>query len=323
MTPHSVLIKARTLALALSIFLIPFTAFAYRPKEPEPHHRYSTNGKFILDFDPKTNVHKMFSKGEESSPLWQFQSKNLWPYKHDESDGCLFVANDGKSIAGLTWVQLKGEPEDHRIFDGLEFWNKEGVLANYGISKLPSWRIPLIDFPVLVLSLGLEQRNGRGDNCFRFDEQLHIKTFGMRSPTFSLTTGKVVGWNLNFDYMLIFAFVYAIPAWGFTRWFMRRLRNEQQLITQSFMVRNLGAILVVSNLILFLIGMIFDSFGGIFDHIGVHFCGISYSFSFVLIPITLFISVLELTHQPRRVDWFGLWLAVLSAIFMNFAFWTF
>src|SRR5947209_762712 len=99
----------RYLAVQLLFLLMPISAFGYSPRQPERHKRYSPNAKFFIDFNPETKIHKVFSTNSPD-PIWSIQSDDFWPYKHDESDGCLFVADDGSSIAGPAWVDLEGKP---------------------------------------------------------------------------------------------------------------------------------------------------------------------------------------------------------------------
>ena len=127
-------------AIAL-LLLLPVSTFAHSPKQPEKHKRYSPNAKFFIDFNPKTYIHTVFATDSPDDPPWSFKSDALWPYKHDESDGCLFLADDGLAIAGLTWVHWEGQPPDYREFDGLEFWRSDGTNTVYRISQLPSGRI--------------------------------------------------------------------------------------------------------------------------------------------------------------------------------------
>lgn len=199
-------------ALSLCV-LFPFSAFAGRPIPPEHHDRHSPNSKFFIDFNPKTNIHVIYAAHAPDDPIWSLESNAFFPYKHDESDGCLFVADDGSSIAGPTWVRQKGKPPDYREFDGLEFWGKDGQIAAYRLSQLRSGHVPLLDFPVRLVWSEIHGSNHRGGNLTRHGNELHAKTFGMRSFTFSLTTGEITGWNLNADYFAYFALVYVLPVW--------------------------------------------------------------------------------------------------------------
>ena len=112
-------------ALALPL-LLPVLAFAYSPKQPEHHKRYSPNSEYFVDFNPETNVHTIYATKRPNEAIWSVETDAFWPYKHDESDGCLFVADDGSSFAGPTWVPWEGKPPDYRMFDGLEFLDSLG-----------------------------------------------------------------------------------------------------------------------------------------------------------------------------------------------------
>lgn len=305
---------------ALALFmLIPVSVFAYSPKQPEHHKRYSTNSKYFVDFNPETNRHSVYAADSPDDPLWSIESDAFWPYKHDESDGCLFVANDGSSIAGPTWVHWTGRPPDYRIFDGLEFWNANGQVAAYRVSELPSWRLKVLDFPVRVVWIAIHGPDRRGRNLTRQEDELHAITFGMRSFTFSLQSGKMTGWNLNANYFAFFAVVYAVPVWLSARWVVHRWRGSTRLTTESnhgrgVLVNNLGSFLVILNSLGFAFGVFLDLFGGTIDQIGAHFCRLTYPIAFVLIPVTLMISVAGLASRPRRFDMLGPWLAIMSAI---------
>lgn len=304
---------------ALTLFLLlPVSAFAYSPKQPEHHKRYSPNTQFFVDFNPETDRHTLYAANTPDESIWSFESDAFWPYKKDESDGCLFVANDGATIAGPTWVHWTGHPPDYRTFDGLEFWNANGKIAGYRVSELPSWRLKILDFPVRIVWMAIDTSGQRGRNLIRQEDELHAKTFGMRSFTFSLTTGEVTGWNLNVNYFAYFILVYGLPVWFLAGWINRRRRGLAASTTQrrnpvrGVLVNNAGVLLVVLNGLAFMIGVFLGSFGGTLDHIGAHFCRLSYPIAFVLVPVTLAISAAGLTSLPRRLDILGPWLAIMS-----------
>lgn len=245
------------------------------------------------------------------------------PFKATRSgrtDGCLFVADDGSSIAGPTWVHREGKPADYRTFDGLEFWNSDGNKTVYRQSHLRSGRIPVIDFPARIVWLAIHGSNHRGGNLTRDENTLHATTFGMRSFTFSLQTGQITGWNLNANYFAYLALVYAIPIWILSRWIARRRRGsasstaEQRSRARGVLLNNVGSSLVVLNSLGFAFGVFLDSFGGTPDQIGAQFCRITYPIAFVLVPVTFVISIAGLALRPRRFDVLGPWLAILSAL---------
>ncbi len=304
--------------LALSM-LVPASALAYSPKQPEHHKRYSPNSRFFVDFNPETNLHTIYATDSRGHPIWSIQGDVFWPYKHDESDGCLFVSDDGSSIAGPTWVHSEGKPRDYRTFDGLEFWGSDGEKTAYRLSRLPSGRIPFVDFPVRIVWLAIHGSNHRGGNLSRDGTELHAKTFGMRSFTFSLRTGQITGWNLNVQYFAYLVLVYAIPVWCLARWLTRRPRAAASATAErnhrrGFLVNNVGSILVVLNSLGFAFGVFLDSFGGTLDQIGAHFCRTTYPIAFVLVPLTFGISAIRLTSRPRHFDILGPWLALMSVV---------
>ena len=308
-------IVVSTLSLFLSV-----SAFATSPIRPEPHKRYSPNAKFFIDFNPETNVHKVFATDSPNDPRWSIQSEAFWPFKHDESDGCLFVADDGSSIAGLTWVHWEGKPPDYRKFDGLEFWQSDGTKTGYRISRLRSGRIPVLDWPVRIVWHAIHGSNYRGGKLTRDGNELHATTFGMRSFTFSLQTGQITGWNLNVNYYAYLAFVYAIPVWFFVRWIVHRWRGpfasktEQRDQDGGILVKHIGPLLVVLNSLGFAFGIFLDLFGGTIDQIGAQFCRTTCPIAFILIPVTLLISAAGLASSPRRFDILGPWLAIMSEL---------
>ncbi|HUG71467.1 MAG TPA: hypothetical protein VMM76_27225 [Pirellulaceae bacterium] len=308
---------------ALALFLIlPASAVAYSPKQPEHHKRYSPNAKFFIDFNPESNVHTVFATDSPDDPRWSIQSDAFWPYKRDESDGCLFVADDGSSIAGLTWVHWEGKPADYRKFDGLEFRRSDGTRIIYRISRLRSGRIPVLDFPVHIVWRAIHGSNHRGGNLTRDGAQLHANIFGMRSFTFSLQTGQITGWYLNANYFAYFALVYGLPVWFLARWMVRQWRGfatsktDQQDRGRGVLVKNLGALLVVLNSVGFAFGVFLDSFGGTIDQIGAQLCRTTYPIAFMLIPVTLVISAVGLAWRPRRFDILGPWLAIMSVLIL-------
>ncbi|PHS15757.1 MAG: hypothetical protein COA78_04760 [Blastopirellula sp.] len=308
---------------ALAFFVIfPSSIFAYSPIRPEAHKRNSPNSEFFIEFNPLTDHHTVYAASSPNTPLWSNQCDSFWPYRQDESDGCLFVSNNGLSIAGPTWVHQTGSPADHRVFDGLEFWDANGQLAAYRVSELPSWRLNILDFPVRIVWTAIHGTQRRGQNISRQEDELYITTFGMRSFTFSLQTGKITGWNLNVIYFAYFALVYAIPVWILKRWVVYRWRSpattkeEQPDAGSGFFLKNIGALLVVANSLVFTLGIFFNAFGGTIDQIGAQFCRLTYPIAFLLIPITLLISAAGLASQPRRIDLLGPWLAIISGVIL-------
>jgi hypothetical protein len=263
----------RYIAILALCMLIPVAAFAYSPKQPEHYKRNSANSKYFVDFNPETNHHTVYNADSPDDPLWSFDSNAFWPYKHDESDGCLFVADDGSSIAGPTWVHWTGRPPDYRVFDGLEFRDANGQVAAYRVSELPSWRLNVLDFPVRIVWIAIHGAERRGRNLTRHENELHATTFGMRSFTFSLQSGEITGWNLNANYFAYFAIVYALPVWLFARWIVHRWRGSAGSTTDArnhgrgVLVNNVGSILVVLNSLGFAFGIFCDSFGGTIDQI--------------------------------------------------------
>lgn len=305
-------------ALALAL-LIPASAFAYSPKQPERHKRYSPNAKFFIDFNPETHHHKVYATESPSDLLWSFRSDAFWPYRHDESDGCLFLADDGLSIAGPTWVHREGKPPNYRTFDGLEFWGSDGRKSVYRQSRLSSGDIPILDIPVRIIWFAVHGSNHRGGNLARIGNELRAEQFGMRSFTFSLQTGQITGWSFNTNYFAYLVLVYAVPAWFLTRWIIRRRRvapqfAEEQTRGRSVFVNNTAAILVVLNSLGFALGVYLNSFGGTIDQIGAFLCRTTYPIAFILVPVSLMISVAGFASRPRRIDVLGPWLAIMSVL---------
>lgn len=303
----------------LSLF-IPVSAFAYSPKRPEHHQRSSANSEYFVDYNPETKHHTVYKANSPDDPLWSFDSNAFWPYKRDETDGCLFIGNDGRSIAGPTWVHSTGDPPDYRVFDGLEFWDANGQVAAYLISELPSWRLPVFDIPVRIVWVAIHGSGQRGGNIIRHENELYVTTFGMRSFTFSLRNGEMTGWNLNANYFAYFAIVYAIPVWLLARWIVNLRRDIAESTTDSLnhvrgvIANNIGSVLVIVNSFGFSFGVFLDLFGGTIDQIGAQFCRLTFPIAFLLIPVTFVISAVGIVSRPRRLDLLGPWLAIMSAL---------
>lgn len=302
------------------LMILSIPAFAWSPKQPEHHQRYSPNTKFFLDFNPETNVHTVFATASPNNPLWSIQSDAFWPYKHDESDGCLFVANDGLSIAGQTWVHLEGSPAGYLAFDGLEFCRSDGTKTAYRISELKSGKMPVLDSPVRIISDAIHGSKYRRGVLIRSENGLRAKTIGMRSFSFSLRTGQVTSWCLNWNYFACLAFVYVPPVWLLMRWIVRRCRGcaipetEQRSRGRGIQIKNIGMLLVMLNSLGFAFGVLLDSYGGVIDQIGAQFCRVSYQIAFILVPVTLVFSAVGLASRPRRFDVLGPWLSTMSAL---------
>ncbi len=296
-------------------------AEAYSPKQPEAHHRHSPNKKYYLDYDPqKGHLHVIRAAEKPDVALWSFKSDALWPYQKDESDGCLFVANDGSTVCGLTWIPVKNGPAGHRIFEGLEFWQSLGSIGQYRISELPAWRICGLDLPVFVLWSAIHGTGHRGQNMSRDGDRLKAITFGMRSFTFSLQTGQRIGSSLNLKYFVDLALIYAPPVFALQRWarFRQQRRLEKGAATSSRSPRSLfrehlGTPLVLTNTATGVLGVFFDSFGGEIDHVGALLCRFAFPMSFWLVPVTVLISIMNRRSRRAGVDIVGPWLAMLVA----------
>ncbi len=309
----------RVAVLALSL-LLPASALAYSPKQPEQHKRYSPNGAYFIDFDPKSNVQSVFADASPDESRWSIKTGALWPYKKNESDGCLFLTDDGSAIAGLTWMPAEGKPAGYRQFEGLEFWRSDGTHTAYRLSQLSSGTVPVLDLPVRMLWHALSGSNSRGGNVTRYGSTLYVTTFGMRSFIFSMHSGQRSGWYPNLQYFIYFALVYAVPVSYLSRW-IRRLRRraftnvrEEQTDWNGLLLRSLGSLLVVLNSFGFALGVYFDSFGGRIDQIGAQICRATGPMAGILIPVTVLMSFVGLSWRPRHFDLLGPWLAIMSAV---------
>ncbi len=100
--------------------------FATTFKKPERHDVFSHNGAFVLDVDPKTNVHTVYDVRDRSKPLWSFNDK-IWISP-------ILLSDDGMIVATVEWkfVRAQDIPETTAV----TFWNKEGAFRKYRLLDL-------------------------------------------------------------------------------------------------------------------------------------------------------------------------------------------
>lgn len=298
------------------------SADARRPIEPVRHERYSPNGRYLLDFDPESNHHTIYASNDRNIALWSFDGDAYWPYGRGEWDGCLFVADDGLTVAGPAWMPMVGMPEGRRTFDGLEFWGPNGPIASYRVSDV-TWGLGYLDIPIWIVWIALDSDyRQRGSGYTRTGDHLHVTRLAPRSLTFSLRTGEIESWSLNFGYLALLVFVYGPPLWIVGRWIARLRRTAPTAAArgprkQPFVVRNFASVLVAINSSGVVLAGIMDFASGDFERHSAALFGVTQMFSVALIGIAVVFSLAGMIATPRRFDIVGPWLAIMSAAIIH------
>lgn len=204
------------------------------------HDRPSPNGAFILSYrhrgwatdelgrllkDPDATeaeirqamreddlepLQRVFATDDRETPLWSFRTRSLVVRDERPGDGCLFVSDTGRGVAGVVNVPHRYTPG--RYDKGIGFWTAGGGERALNYYTLPAWRLWPLDVPAVAL---LKQRTVPtvyGGFLMRTGETLHVHTLGLRDLDYDLATGERVGWRWNVPYLLTFAAVWGVPA---------------------------------------------------------------------------------------------------------------
>lgn len=161
------------------LLLIPVPASAFKPAPPERHDVFSPNRQFVLDVDPKTKTNTVYLVNDRKNPLWSFEGV-IWL-------GPAFLADDGNSVAVISWehVQVEGLREETCI----RFRNKGGLLKSYTFGEIcpnprrQGWfeRGPVGSFWRVWYSNAEQKGN-----------LLRVATTDLYEYTFSLENGSIV-----------------------------------------------------------------------------------------------------------------------------------
>jgi hypothetical protein len=112
-----------------AIFVLVVTTsscFATSYTKPERHDVFSHNRAFVLDVNPKTEVHTVYDVRDRTKPLWSF-SKQVWHYP-------FLLSNDGTVVVTVAWKHVQAEHLADAI--GVRFWNRDGEFRTYPLRDL-------------------------------------------------------------------------------------------------------------------------------------------------------------------------------------------
>jgi len=59
----------------LLILALPSPSFGFSRSDPERHNVFSPNRAHVLDVNPKTNLHVLYSTWDRSQPLWTIEKQ--------------------------------------------------------------------------------------------------------------------------------------------------------------------------------------------------------------------------------------------------------
>jgi hypothetical protein len=305
------------LAIVLCCFAVRDAQGSHR--EPKRHDRFSSNGRYKLDFDPESNRHSVYAFDNRTVPIWSFESDDFWPDGTDESDGGLFVANDGMSVAGRCWVPMDNKPAGYRTFDGVAVWGPLGNVETHRVSQL-TWRINFVDFPLqLVWMVVNPSAQHRGNGFSRAGETLYVTRLAPRSLAISIKSGEIESWWPNPAYFALFTFVYGPPIWTVARFLTPYVRGRQRPNVeakqrQPFIIRHFAKILVAMNSMAAVFAIVLDGAFIDYERDSANLFMLSQAFSIVLIFVAIAFSIAAFFSSSRRIDLLGPWCAAMSAI---------
>ena len=175
---------SKTLPVAVIVLSAASCAHATSYATPKRHDVFSPNRLFVLDVNPETSVHAVYSTADRSTPLWTF-SKRVWHYP-------FFVSNDGKVVATTAWKHVR---EDKlATVPCINLWNASGTLRSYGFSEIcPS---PPPTSWVGVGPIGDSWRTWYTD-ASQDGDTFTVTTTDWYSFTFSLRDGAIVSKRLS------------------------------------------------------------------------------------------------------------------------------
>jgi hypothetical protein len=114
----------RQVILVLLLTASPALATSY--SRPVRHDVFSHNRHFVLDVNPKTSVHTVYSVLDRTTPLWSF-SCVVWHFP-------FLLSDDGTVVATVAWEHIW---EQHvATEDAVTFWNKDGVFRTHPLRDL-------------------------------------------------------------------------------------------------------------------------------------------------------------------------------------------
>jgi hypothetical protein len=114
------------LRASLMLLVTTSSCFATSYAKPERHDVFSHNRAFVLDVNPKTEVHIVYDVRDRTKPLWSF-SKPVWHYP-------FLLSNDGTVVVTVAWKHVRAEHIAEAI--GVEFWNRDGEFRTYPLRDL-------------------------------------------------------------------------------------------------------------------------------------------------------------------------------------------
>lgn len=148
--------------------------------EPRRHDVYSPNKAFVLDVNPKTEVHNIYAANDRKVPLWSF-TRPVWhsPW---------LLSNDGKVVAMIAWEHVQEKFLDK--VDGVQFWNAAGRFKAYSLKELcPD---PPRTQDITIGPIGEFWRTWYRD-VYQEEDELSLQTTIGKEYRFRITDGAMIG----------------------------------------------------------------------------------------------------------------------------------
>lgn len=178
--------------------------------------------------------------------LWEFEQPNIWMKTADESDRCVFMANDGTGVAVLTWYQTDRYVPTELLY---EFWTTEGLEESYPLFDPDfAWRVPILHFPVELVWKAVFFEGFSPAIARREGELISIPVCGLRTVEVDLRSGQIVRWRWNMRYLFSLAVVCAPPILSLSVWVIAKLKPRPESQRDSDFSRSnvlVGAVLLL------------------------------------------------------------------------------
>jgi hypothetical protein len=186
--------------VALIVWLTASTALATSYAPPKKQDIPSADGKFVLHVDPGSATQVVADARDPATPLWSLP--------HDVGFTSFYLANDGLTVAVVSWEFVKVEELDTAA---VELWSAGGKIKTYSHRDLIT-RPPRIRG---VGPMGSFWRQWRTDASLDGDT-LVVSTTGPFAYAFDMRTGAIADRRLSGAHVMLWAIGLAMLALAVT-----------------------------------------------------------------------------------------------------------
>lgn len=288
------------------------SVFATSLVMPKDHWRMSPNKKFALKFVARGTTQTIF-KGDRQTPLWSFQCDSAFPYDDNESDGCIFVADDGKSVAVLTYPTFSNPNATFQR--SLTIYLPNGAYFEH---PFDDQRIgPAHWFHALPYTLlkSIDIDDDRGDNLSRSGETIVVRGPGIVSRSYSLASGHHVSTSANWSYVGACFVAYVIPSILLIIWLRRRqpLKKGKRIRRKDVIAPYFCFGLVAALYLFIFMGFLMRQSDGWVYRAGEGVVYLGFMASGVILPAAIIVAIWTCIRL-RRLETFALWFALVCTL---------